>query len=78
MNEQDMVKRVFLLGILKRESGETLEEVTKSLVNTGMFDLKEAKRVLGELKEAKYIINDQLTIKGIAVAKEAEVEFTLK
>ncbi|MEA3492616.1 MAG: hypothetical protein U9R27_12025 [Campylobacterota bacterium] len=78
MNEQDMVKRVFLLGILKRESGETLEEVTKSLVNTGMFDLKEAKRVLDELKEAKYIINDQLTIKGIAVAKEAEVEFTLK
>ncbi len=78
MNEPDMVKRVFLLGILKRESGESLKDVTESLVNTGMFDLKEAKRVLAQLKEAKYIINDQLTIKGISVAKETEVEFTLK
>jgi polyhydroxyalkanoate synthesis regulator phasin len=72
MNEADMVKRVFLLAILKREAGETLDDVTKSLVNTGMFDLKEAREVLQELRDAQYIVNDQLSIKGIAVAKEAE------
>ena len=77
MNEQDMVKRVFLLGILKKESDETLDEVTKSLVNTGMFDLKEAKRVLKELKEAQYIVNEELSMKGLAIAKEAEAEFKL-
>jgi polyhydroxyalkanoate synthesis regulator phasin len=77
MNEADMVKRVFLLAILKREAGETLDDVTKSLVNTGMFDLKEAREVLQELRDAQYIVNDQLSIKGIAVAKEAEEEFRL-
>ncbi|MEA3418398.1 MAG: hypothetical protein U9Q90_03275 [Campylobacterota bacterium] len=77
MNEADMVKRVFLLAILKREAGETLKDVTESLVNTGMFDLREAKVVLQELKDEQYIVNDQLSIKGIAVAKEAEEEFKL-
>ena len=77
MNEQDMVKRVFLLGILKKESDETLDDVTKSLVNTGMFELKEAKRVLQELKDAKYIVNENLSMTGLAIAKEAEAEFKL-
>jgi len=78
MNESDMIKRVFLLGILKKEPDETLDEVTNSLVNTGMFDMKEAKQVLKELKEAQYIVNEQLSIKGIAVAQEAEAEFKLQ
>lgn len=78
MNEADIIKRVFLLGILKKESGETLDEVTKTLVNTGMFKTKEAKRVLKELKDDKYIVNEELSIKGIAIAKEAESEFKLQ
>jgi len=78
MNESDMIKRVFLLGILKKEPDETLDEVTKSLVNTGMFEMKEAQQVLKELKEAQYIVNEQLSIKGIAVAQEAEAEFKLQ
>jgi polyhydroxyalkanoate synthesis regulator phasin len=78
MNESDMIKRVFLLGILKKEPDETLDEVTNSLVNTGMFDMREAKQVLQELKEAQYIVNEQLSIKGIAVAQEAEAEFKLQ
>ncbi len=77
MNEEDINKRVFLLAILKKESDETLDDVTKSLVNAGMFDLKEGRKIFGELKEVQYIVNDQLTIKGIAVAKEAEAEFKL-
>ncbi len=78
MNEADIIKRVFLLGILKKESGETLDEVTKTLVNTGMFKTKEAKKVLKELKDDKYIVNEELSIKGIAIAKEAESEFKLQ
>lgn len=77
MNEEDINKRVFLLAILKKEPDETLINITESLVNTGMFDLKEGEKILEELKEAQYIVNDQLTIKGIAVATEAEAEFKL-
>ena len=78
MREEDIVKRVFLLGILKKESDETLEEVTKSLVNTGMFDLAEGKRVLEELKKDGYIANEALSMTGVAIAMEAQAEFTLK
>ena len=78
MNETDIIKRVFLLGILKKESGETLDEVTKALVNTGMFKIKEAKKVLKELEDNKYIVNGELSIKGLAIAKEAEAEFKLQ
>jgi len=77
MNEPDINKRVFLLAILKKESDETLDDVTKSLVNAGMFDIKEGKKLLQKLKDMQYISNEQLTIKGIAIAKEAEAEFTL-
>lgn len=77
MNEEDINKRVFLLAIFKKESDETLNEVTISLVNAGMFDLRGGKQILKELREAQYIVSDQLTIKGIAVATEAEAEFKL-
>jgi len=77
LNETDIIKRVFLLGILKKESGETLDEVTKALVNTGMFKIKEAKKVLKELEDNKYIVNGELSIKGLAIAKEADVDFNL-
>ena len=77
MNEEDINKRVFLLAIFKKEPEETLLDVTKSLVNAGMFDLQEGKKILKELKEIQYITNEQLTVKGIAVAMEAEAEFKL-
>lgn len=77
MNEEDIDKRVFLLAIYKKASDESLIDVTKSLANTGMFDLKRGKELLEELKEEQYLVNDQLTVKGIAVAVEAEAEFKL-
>jgi hypothetical protein len=75
MNEEDINKRVFLLAILKKESSETLLDVTKSLVNAGMFDLKDGKKLLGDLKKLGYVANEQLTFTGIAIAQEAEKEF---
>ena len=77
MNEEDIDKRVFLLAIYKKAPDESLIDVTKSLANTGMFDLKRGKELLEELKEEQYLANDQLTVKGIAVAVEAEAEFKL-
>ena len=77
MSELDMVKRVFLLGIYKKEPNESLDEVTKSLVNTGMFDMAEAKEVLAKLKEEGYIAKESLSMSGLAIAMKTEKEFKL-
>jgi hypothetical protein len=77
-NETDILKQVFLLAILKKDPDESLEDVTEILVNTGMFDLKEGKRVLKELREAEYIVNDALSLKGVVIAQEAEAAFKLQ
>ena len=75
MEELDIIKRVFLLGVLKRDEGESMNETLISLVNTGMFDMKEAKQVLTELRDAKYIVGDNLSMTGVIEAGKAEKEF---
>lgn len=75
MQELDIIKKVFLLGLSKREEGETMEETIATLVATGMFDMKEAKEVLKELRDAKYIIGDNLSMTGVIEADRAEKEF---
>jgi len=75
MNEDDIIKKVTLLGILKKKPDETLNDVMLMLVDTGMYEMKEAKQVFKELKADQYISNGQLTLKGITVAKETEQEF---
>ena len=75
MEELDIIKKVFLLGVSKREEGENMQETLISLVNTGMFDMKEAKQVLKELRDAKYIVGDNLSMTGIIEADKAEKEF---
>ncbi len=75
MNELDIEKRVFLLAIAKREEGESLDDVLKMLVDTGMFDMKEGKKVLQELKDEKYIVGENLSMTGVIEADEAEKEF---
>ena len=77
MAEMDILKRVFLLAISKREEGDTMKDTMESLVNTGMFEsgMKEAKQILEELREANYIVGDNLSMTGIMVANQAEQEF---
>ena len=75
MEELDIIKKVFLLGVSKREKDENMQETLISLVNTGMFDMKEAKQVLKELRDAKYIVGDNLSMTGIIEADKAEKEF---
>lgn len=52
-----------------------MEETIATLVATGMFDMKEAKEVLKELRDAKYIIGDNLSMTGVIEADRAEKEF---
>jgi hypothetical protein len=75
MQEIDIFKKVFLLAIAKREDGESMDETMKSLVNTGMFDINEAKKVLDELRADNYIVGDNLSMTGVVVANQAEQEF---
>ena len=75
MEELDIIKRVFLLAVSKREEGETMKETLISLVNAGMFDMKEAKQVLAELRDTNYIVGNNLSMTGVIQADKAEKEF---
>jgi len=75
MNELDIFKKVFLLAVAKREEGESIEITMKSLVNTGMFSMSEAKQVLKELRDEKYLIGDNLSMIGVMAVNRAEREF---
>ena len=75
MQDLDIIKKVFLLAIAKREDGENMQTTMQSLVNTGMFDINEAQKVLNELREDKYIVGDNLSMIGVMVANKAEQEF---
>ncbi|MCH9740940.1 MAG: hypothetical protein K0U38_08895 [Epsilonproteobacteria bacterium] len=75
MEELDIIKRVFLLAVAKREEGESMKDVLETLVNTGMFDLKEGKQVLKELRDSKHIVGENLSMTGAIEADKAEKEF---
>ena len=76
MNDENVVERVCLLALMKKEPEETLKDIHKMLVETGMFDIKECKLVFKKLKEEQYISEDGgLTMKGVMEAKVAEEMF---
>jgi hypothetical protein len=77
MEELDIIKRVFLLAMSKREEGDTMKDTLESLVNTGMFEngMKEAKQILEELRDSKHIVGDNLSMVGVMIANDAEREF---
>ena len=75
--ENNIEKRVLLLGIYTKEADETVQDVLLKLEETGMFTLKEAKKLLKELKEEGYMESSVLTLKGIEQAKKVEREFKL-
>jgi len=76
MNEENVVERVCLLALMKKESTESLMDIQKMLVETGMFDMKECKNVFKTLKNEQYISEKGgLTMKGVMEAKIAEEMF---
>ena len=75
--KMDIVEKVLLLAILKKESNESLNDIVLKLENTGMFSLKEGKKLLKKLKTEQYINDSFLTFKGEAIAKNVEQEFKI-
>ncbi len=68
-------KKVLLLGIYTRHEDERLQDILLKLEETGMFTLKEAKKLLKELKEEGYVEGQNLTLKGFDRGKEIAEEF---
>ena len=73
----DMEDKVLLLGIYKKEEGESLKDVLLMLENSNLFSLKEGKKRLKALKSSGMIKDGALTLIGIEKAKEVEQEFKL-
>ena len=73
----DINEKVLLLAILKKELDESLNDVVLKLENTGLFSLKEGKRLLKKLKKEEFLSDSFLTLKGEAIAKNVEQEFKI-
>ena len=73
----DIVEKVLLLAILKKEENESLSDVVLKLENTTLFSLKEGKRLLKKLRSEEFISDSYLTLKGEVTAKNVDQEFKL-
>lgn len=73
----DINEKVLLLAILKKEPNESLNDVVLKLENTGLFSLKEGKKLLKKLKNEQYVGDSFLTLKGDVIAKNVEQEFKI-
>ena len=73
----DINKKVLLLGIYKKEKDESLNDIVIKLESNGLFNLKEGKRLLKDLKKEKLVSQSGISLKGEFQAKEVENEFKL-
>ncbi|MDY3201031.1 MAG: hypothetical protein RBQ84_08750 [Arcobacter sp.] len=73
----DINEKILLLAILKKESNESLNDVVLKLENTGLFTLKEGKKLLKKLKTEEFVSDSFLTLKGELIAKNVEQEFKI-
>ncbi len=71
----DIEDRVLLLGIYKKQEGESLQDILVMLEDSRLFSLKEGKKRLKALKSNGMIKDGELTVLGIERAKEIEQEF---
>jgi len=75
MNNLDVFHAVTLLGILKKQPDESLDDVLSTLIETGMYERSQAEQVLTDLRAGGYVTDTGLTMIGVQAAKEAEAEF---
>lgn len=73
----DINKKVLLLAIYKKEDDESFNDIIKKMDNTKVFTLKEGKKYLKELKKEQLVSEDSLTMLGVTMAKEVELEFKI-
>jgi len=75
IDDAKLFEKVFLLGILTRDAGESLEDVTATLAQTGMFSLEEGRKILETLRADGLVAQEGLTMMGVEIAKRAQQEF---
>ncbi len=75
MDDLDLFHAVTLLGILKKQPDETLEDVMDMLIETGMYERPQAQQVLADLRADGYVDGKGLTMIGVQAARKAEAEF---
>ncbi len=75
MTEDDILHHVTLLGILKKQPDESLEDVMEMLIDTGMYDRAGAQKVFDDLRASGHIVDNGLSFIGVDAAKKAEQEF---
>jgi len=75
IDDAKLFEKVFLLGILTRDAGESLEDVTATLAQTGMFSLEEGRKILETLRADGLVTQEGLTMMGVEIAKRAQQEF---
>jgi len=74
----DINAKVTLLAILKKEQDETENDIILKLVDNGMFNKKDGKKIIDKLKDNGYITdNFNLTFIGDIEAKKIEQEFKI-
>ena len=73
----DIEKKVLLLGILKKLEDENINDVLLRLEEAKVFTLKQGKSYLKELKSEFLIVSNELSFKGLALAKDVEQEFKI-
>ena len=77
--EMDNIEqRVLLLGLYKKQDNETFNDILGVMEESRVFIKKVGKKYLKNLKELKYITDDnKFTMIGIQKAKEIEMEFKI-
>ena len=73
----DINVKVLLLAIYKKEEDETLNDIVLKLEASGLFSLKEGKKMLKDLKKDEYLTDSILTLKGQLIGKQVEEEFKI-
>ncbi len=73
----EIEKRVLILAIYKKEDGESLNSVLLILEDSGLFTLKQGKKYLKELKKEGILVDNELSLRGLSLAKEIEGEFKI-
>ena len=75
MGEDQILEKVTLLAIYKKQPDESLDDILEILVDTGMYDHAEGREVFARLRKSGHIVGDALSLVGLNIAKRAEQEF---
>jgi hypothetical protein len=77
LSNNELLKKVLLLAIYKKERDVSLNELFTELVEIGTMSQKELDENLKIIESENLFLNNQLTFIGISEAKMAEESFKM-